>query len=108
MTSTNGRFPRSKILREALLRASIRRGAANPRQRYHLAGIEIDPGAIIGAVVTRIVRCPDRNHSPATGMGVGAPEVHQLRFAEDMRGSVSVGEYDCDIPFVPKCCFRIF
>jgi UDP-2-acetamido-3-amino-2,3-dideoxy-glucuronate N-acetyltransferase len=31
-----------------------------------------------------------------------------MRFVEDMRGNLSVGEYERDIPFVPKRYFLVF
>ena len=40
--------------------------------------------------------------------GVGGCSLHQLRFVDDMRGNLSVGEFQRDIPFVPKRYFLIF
>ncbi len=50
-----------------------------------------------------------RAQSPsATPLGVGGCSLHQLRFVNDMRGNLSVGEYQRDIPFVPKRYFLVF
>lgn len=50
-----------------------------------------------------------RGRSPsATQLDVGGAALHQLRFVQDMRGNLSVGEYERDIPFVPKRYFLIF
>jgi acetyltransferase-like isoleucine patch superfamily enzyme len=50
-----------------------------------------------------------RGSSPSTtSIGVGASTLHQLRFVHDMRGNLSVGEYERDIPFVPKRYFLVF
>jgi hypothetical protein len=43
-----------------------------------------------------------------TRLGVGGCSLHQLRLVEDLRGKLSVGEYQRDIPFVPKRYFLIF
>jgi UDP-2-acetamido-3-amino-2,3-dideoxy-glucuronate N-acetyltransferase len=50
-----------------------------------------------------------RGRSPSmSSLGVGGSMLHQLRFVEDMRGNLSVGEYHRDIPFVPKRYFLVF
>lgn len=50
-----------------------------------------------------------RGRTPSvTAIGVGGTALHQLRYVEDMRGNLSVGEYERDIPFVPKRYFLIF
>lgn len=43
-----------------------------------------------------------------TEIGVGTATVHQFRFVRDMRGDLSVGEYERDIPFTPKRYFLVF
>lgn len=43
-----------------------------------------------------------------TELGVGTCSLHQLRFVDDMRGNLSVGEFARDIPFAPKRYFIIF
>lgn len=46
--------------------------------------------------------------SSVRGLGVGKAALHQLRFVEDMRGNLSVGEYQRDVPFMPKRYFLVF
>ncbi len=43
-----------------------------------------------------------------TNVGVGGCTLHQLRLVEDMRGNLSVGEFERDIPFSPRRYFLIF
>lgn len=40
-------------------------------------------------------------------VGVGRCSLHQLRLIDDMRGALSVGEFERDIPFTPKRYFLI-
>lgn len=50
-----------------------------------------------------------RRPTPSTtSVGIGAATLHQLRFVQDMRGNLSVGEYERDVPFVPKRYFLVF
>ena len=41
-------------------------------------------------------------------VGVGGCSLHQLRLVDDIRGNLSVGEFERDIPFPPKRYFLIF
>ena len=43
-----------------------------------------------------------------TSAGVGRCSLHQLRLVDDKRGNLSVGEFERDIPFLPKRYFLIF
>lgn len=43
-----------------------------------------------------------------TGIGVAGCSWHQLHLVDDMRGNLSVGEFELDIPFIPKRYFLIF
>jgi len=43
-----------------------------------------------------------------TGLGVGGCSLHQLRYVDDMRGNLSVGEFERDIPFTARRYFLIF
>jgi UDP-2-acetamido-3-amino-2,3-dideoxy-glucuronate N-acetyltransferase len=45
--------------------------------------------------------------SSVTDTGVGGASFHQLRYVEDKRGDLSVGEFERDIPFLPKRYFLI-
>src|SRR6266540_2984696 len=101
-----------------------------------LPGIEIGAGAMVGAgtVVTRTVPPnaialgnparitgyvdavrgsphPVARASAETGaakpVGVGEAALHELPFIEDMRGNLTVGEFERSVPFVPKRYFLV-
>ncbi|WP_245655888.1 sugar 3,4-ketoisomerase [Microtetraspora fusca] len=42
------------------------------------------------------------------GLGVGAASLHELRVTKDLRGELSVGEFERELPFVPKRYFLVF
>lgn len=136
-TFTNDRFPRSKVYPEAFARTLIRRGASIGANATLLPGIEIGAGAMIGAgsVVTRsvppnaiavgnpahivgyvetqaaspIVAAPgDRSATGVTATPVAGVTLHPLPHIEDMRGSLSVGEFERSVPFLPKRYFLVF
>lgn len=44
----------------------------------------------------------------SSDIGVGAATLHSLRHVRDMRGDLSVGEFDKDIPFIPKRYFVVY
>jgi UDP-2-acetamido-3-amino-2,3-dideoxy-glucuronate N-acetyltransferase len=60
----------------------------------------------------QLLRATDRKArggSPSTtSIGVGQSTLQQLRFVEDMRGNLSVGEFERDIPFKSKRYFLVF
>ena len=135
-TFTNDRFPRSKIFPEKFLNTIIRKGASIGANATILPGLEIGSGAMIGAgsVVTRsvppnaiAVGNPARiigyvgaeldktsNVSPAsadllTGVtSVNGVTLHEFPYIKDMRGSLSVGEFERAVPFTPKRYFLVF
>jgi len=136
-TFTNDVFPRSKIYPEAFARTTIRRGASIGANATILPGIEIGTGAMIGAgsVVTRsvppnaiVVGNPARikgyvtdergatavppaafdNASGRVDLGVGRAFLQNLRVAKDLRGELSVGEFERDVPFRPMRYFLVF
>lgn len=137
-TFTNDSFPRSKQRPEAFLRTSVGRRASIGANATILPGLSIGQNAMVGAgaVVThsvppnaivvgnpaRIVGYVDSGHSvgaaPASSrlpgdLSVRATRVagvtlHRLKVVKDMRGSLSVGEYSRDIPFVPQRYFLVF
>jgi acetyltransferase-like isoleucine patch superfamily enzyme len=41
-------------------------------------------------------------------VGVGRVTLHRFKFVRDMRGDLSVGEFEKDIPFKPNRCFLVF
>jgi acetyltransferase-like isoleucine patch superfamily enzyme len=133
-TFTNDRFPRSKANPGKFLRTIVRRGASIGANATILPGIEIGAGAMVGAgaVVTRNVppnaivvgnpaqisgyvqTCEAEASSSelpregVTSLGVGGATLHHLRLVKDMRGTLSVGEYERDLPFTPKRYFFVF
>ena len=60
----------------------------------------------------QLLRATDRKvrgESPSTtSIGVGTSTLQQLRFVEDMRGNLTVGEFERDIPFRSKRYFLVF
>ena len=44
----------------------------------------------------------------AEPVGVGAVALHRMKFVQDMRGNLSVGEFEKDIPFPAKRYFLVF
>lgn len=135
-TFTNDRFPRSKMFPEKFLNTIIRKGASIGANATILPGLEIGSGAMIGAgaVVTRsvppnaiAVGNPARivgyvgaefdktsNVSPApvdlaSGVtNVNGVTLHEFPYIKDMRGSLSVGEFERTVPFTPKRYFLVF
>ena len=133
-TFTNDRFPRSKVYQKQVLRTYIRSGASIGAGATILPGIEIGRGAMIGAgsVVTRSVPANAivvGNPAKITGYS-GAPLVESLersRILEgsrsvlaplkaflqrmpafrDIRGDLSVGSFQDQIPFAPARYFIV-
>ena len=76
-----------------------------------------NPARIMGYVQTEIDTAGEPAHAmPASNglvgavveLGVGGATLHQLRLVKDMRGDLSAGEYERDIPFTPKRYFFVF
>ncbi len=136
-TFTNDPFPRSKVRPEEFARTVVRSGASIGANSTILPGVEIGTGAMVGAgaVVTRsvppnavVVGNPARikgyvtdaeqlgapaaageGRPPGTvGLGVGAASLHELRVAKDLRGELSVGEFERELPFAPRRYFLVF
>jgi UDP-2-acetamido-3-amino-2,3-dideoxy-glucuronate N-acetyltransferase len=137
-TFTNDNFPRSKQRPDAFLRTVVGRRASIGANATILPGVSIGQNAMVGAgaVVThsvppnaivignpaRIVGYVDSGHPvgapppssrlpsdvPVRTTRVAGVTLHRLKVVKDMRGSLSVGEYSRDIPFVPKRYFLVF
>lgn len=136
-TFTNDKFPRSKIYPENFSSTLIRKGASIGANATILPGITIGSGAMVGAgaVVTRSVppnaivvgnpakivgyvnanteRCetdegaaPDNRH--VTESKVSGVTLHAFRAVSDMRGCLSAGEFEREIPFTPKRYFLVY
>jgi len=132
----NDRFPRSKKTPETFLQTEVDAGASIGAGATILPGIMIGRNAMVaaGAVVTRsvppnaiVVGNPakivgyvdaDRNKvaagvSLATEIGAHATQVmgvslHRMPRVVDIRGSLTVGEFDHNIPFAVKRYFMVF
>lgn len=136
-TFTNDLFPRSKARPAEFLRTTVRQGASIGANATILPGIEIGPGAMVGAgaVVTRSVPpfaiavgnpativgyvdskgrevsepAPDLGASrSATNPGrVRRVRMQELPLVHDMRGDLSVGEFERSVPFLPRRYFLV-
>ena len=132
----NDRFPRSKKAPEKFLQTVVEAGASIGSGATILPGVTIGSRAMVaaGAVVTRsvppnaiVVGNPakivgyvdaDRNkatatQSLATDVGAVVTQVagvtlHRMPRVVDIRGSLTVGEFDRSIPFPVKRYFMVF
>ncbi|HEY6943235.1 WxcM-like domain-containing protein [Dokdonella sp.] len=135
-TFTNDRFPRSKAYPEQFAQTLLEDHVSIGANATLLPGITIGRNAMVGAgaVVTRsvppnaiVVGNPARIVGyvnakseaaaavdavpPETGvrpLGVGEVGVHRLPRVADMRGSLSVGEFERTVPFAPRRYFVVF
>ena len=137
-TFTNDMFPRSRQRPDAYLATVVESGASIGANATILPGLRIGSGAMIGAgaVVTRsvpanaiVVGNPARivgyvaaeqvaSVEPVVeqrpwdeklrGTRVPGVELHQLPRFNDIRGSLSVGDFERDLPFVPARYFIVF
>jgi acetyltransferase-like isoleucine patch superfamily enzyme/dTDP-4-dehydrorhamnose 3,5-epimerase-like enzyme len=136
-TFTNDIFPRSRARPETYAETVVEDGASIGANSTILPGLRIGSGAMIGAgtVVTRsvppnaiVVGNPGRIKGYVTNSNkeVAAPaaaasgdmelqssrvngvKLHRLKRFSDMRGSLTVGEIERDLPFEPKRFFMVF
>ena len=133
---TNDRFPRSRAKPEQFLLTNIHSGASIGAGAVILPGVVIGRNAMVaaGAVVTRsvppnavvvgnpakIVGYVDAARSEVASAMSIKPEVgsvatrvagvtlHRLPRVADIRGSLTVGEFDRSIPFIAKRYFMVF
>ena len=133
VTFSNDKFPRSKQYPETFLQTVVRKGASIGANATLLPGITIGQNAMVGAgaVVTRdvppnaiVVGNPAEIRGYTTNetithaahvepgelpvLSVGKARLYQLPVIRDLRGSLSVGEYDKHLPFLPKRYFLVF
>ena len=132
----NDRFPRSRQKPEKFLVTTLHDGASIGAGAVILSGLEIGCNAMVaaGAVVTRSVppnavvvgnpakivgyvdaaRGEEASVAPAKiEVGTSATRVngvtlHRLPRVADIRGSLTVGEFDRSIPFAAKRYFMVF
>ncbi len=133
---TNDRFPRSRQKPEKLLVTTIHDGASIGAGTVILTGLEIGRNAMVaaGAVITRSVppnavvegnpakivgyvnaaRGEDASAAPTKAdVGTSTTRVngvmlYRLPRVPDIRGSLTVGEFDRSIPFEHKRYFMVF
>jgi acetyltransferase-like isoleucine patch superfamily enzyme/dTDP-4-dehydrorhamnose 3,5-epimerase-like enzyme len=136
-TFTNDRMPRSKQYPAAFAKTRVEKGASIGANATILPGVTIGRSAMIGAgaVVTKSVppfaiavgnparitgyvdsapaATPSAEVSPAPARRteitkVAGVTLHQLQHVADLRGDLSAGEFDRDIPFEAKRYFLVF
>jgi acetyltransferase-like isoleucine patch superfamily enzyme/dTDP-4-dehydrorhamnose 3,5-epimerase-like enzyme len=134
---SNDKYPKSKQYQAKVEETHIGRGASIGGGASILPGLRIGPRAMVGAgaVVThdvptraivsgnpaRIVGYVDTKRGAPTPTkivaaeestvrqtSVGGVTVHRLPVFADLRGSLSVGEFPQQVPFVPKRYFIVF
>jgi UDP-2-acetamido-3-amino-2,3-dideoxy-glucuronate N-acetyltransferase len=134
VTFTNDPFPRSKHHLENFLQTIVHKGASIGANATILPGIQVGVHAMVGAgaVVTRdvpayaiVVGNPARIHGYVSTTGskaiqtqitdiepqalsVSRAKLIKLPRVVDLRGSLSFGEYDQHLPFIPKRYFVIY
>ncbi len=132
-TFCNDRMPRSKCYPEVFLKTRIEARASIGANATVLPGLSIGRNAMVGAgaVVTRsvppnaiVVGNPARivgyvdtvDQGPASAAGQGsmdAPmraegvQLFRLPLIKDMRGDLTVGEFERSLPFVPRRYFMV-
>lgn len=135
-TFTNDRMPRSKQYPPEFARTIVRAGASIGANATILPGIEIGRSAMVGAgaVVTRsvppnaiVVGNPARltgyvdSHPDPTNHAAPTPTLadrvtptkvrgvtlHALNYVKDLRGDLSAGEFERDIPFPVRRYFVV-
>ncbi len=134
-TFTNDPFPRSKHYPEKFARTIIKHGASIGANATILPGLTIGQHAMVGAgaVVTRnvppyaiVVGNPARiigyaeshPYAPLAGAQHPVPRVletdvrgvklYELTQAADLRGRLTVAQYDDTLPFVPRRVFLVY
>ena len=135
-TFANDIYPRSKIKPGQFLQTFVEDGASIGAGATILPGLTIGRNAMVGAgaVVTRSIppnaiatgnpakivgyvdsgikigsslstNAPDNGHEATNVVGV---TLHKMSCITDIRGSMSVGEFNRTAPFVPKRFFTVF
>jgi acetyltransferase-like isoleucine patch superfamily enzyme/dTDP-4-dehydrorhamnose 3,5-epimerase-like enzyme len=134
---SNDKYPQSKKYQEHVLQTHIGRGASIGSGANVLPGVRVGARAMVGsgAVVThdvparavvfgnpaRIVGYVDTTKRPdaktatrpnrqtaVTPTSVGGVTLHRMVIAEDLRGTLSAGEFPTDVPFTPHRYFMVF
>ena len=137
-TFTNDLFPRSRRYPEKFLETVVESGASIGANATILPGLRIGSGAMVGAgaVITRsvppnaiVVGNPARivgyvsdqtallgaaelpieeGTERISDTSVAGVRLHRLPHFSDMRGALSVGEFEHDLPFQPRRYFVVY
>ena len=134
-TFSNDKYPRSKRYQAKVEQTFLERGASIGAGAVVLPGLRVGARAMVGAgaVVThdvparaivsgnpaRIVGYADATRGAAAtafeadgparmNTSVDGVTLHRLKTVEDLRGRLSAGEFDQDIPFVPQRFFLVY
>jgi UDP-2-acetamido-3-amino-2,3-dideoxy-glucuronate N-acetyltransferase len=133
---TNDRFPRSRQKPDSFLVTTIHDGVSIGAGAVILPGVSIGSNAMVGAgaVVTRsvppnavvmgnpakIVGYVDASRADLAGLSLAKPEtgatatdvagvtLHRMPRVADIRGSLTVGEFERSIPFPVRRYFMVF
>lgn len=133
-TFTNDMFPRSRKHLDKHPETVVEAGASIGANATLLPGVRIGSGAMVGAgsVITRSVPpnaivvgnparivgyvtdgvanavAPTSATEEARSSCVSGVKLYKMRSYQDLRGSLSVGEFSKDLPFAPKRYFLVF
>jgi len=135
-TFSNDKYPRSKHYQRPVLQTWIERGASIGAGANILPGLRIGARAMVGAgaIVThdvptraivsgnpaRIVGYVDTPKRPAGAQAAPAPvnpvtatavkgvTLHRMVLVEDLRGTLSAGDFAAHVPFTPRRYFMVF
>lgn len=92
----------------------VRPGAVVTQSVPHGAVVEGNPATIVGYVDTTSSRdalpplAPGRASHPVQSTPVQGVTLHRMPVVPDLRGSLTVGEFERDIPFAPQRYFLVF
>jgi serine acetyltransferase/dTDP-4-dehydrorhamnose 3,5-epimerase-like enzyme len=135
-TFTNDKFPRSKRYQEKIPVTTIRRDASIGANATILPGITVGANAMIGAGAVVSKSVPDNaivvgnpaiivgyvgtekwelsnlDNTPHSGKAeaskVKGVTFHQMNVVKDLRGNLTVGEFERHVPFIPRRYFMVF